>query len=49
VNVAKQIPAVVVGILVDDEIIGTVPTPIGTYGQSHEATSKANPPGNQKR
>jgi hypothetical protein len=32
VNVVKEIPAGVVGILVHDEIIGAVPAPIGAYG-----------------
>jgi hypothetical protein len=32
VNVVKQIPADVVGILVDHEIVGAVPAPIGTNG-----------------
>jgi len=32
VNVVKQVPADVVGILVDDEIIGAIPAPIGAYG-----------------
>jgi hypothetical protein len=32
VNVVKQIPADMVGILVDDEVIGAIPAPIGADG-----------------
>ena len=32
VNVVKHIPANVVGVLVDHEIVGAVPAPIGTNG-----------------
>jgi hypothetical protein len=32
VDVVQRVPAVVVGIFVDDEIIGAVPSPIGGDG-----------------
>ena len=41
VDVVKEIPADVVGILVDNEIIGTIPAPIGAHGPIPGSNFKA--------
>jgi hypothetical protein len=41
VDVVEEIPADVVGIFIDDEIIGTIPAPIGAYGPVPGSNFKA--------
>jgi len=49
VHVVEGIPAHVVGILIDDEIVGAVPAPVGANRPIKAAISKKWPPGSQKR